>query len=140
MVHALHEICRVLIEQGTVIDLRPLTGPWPIEVVSQRQRKAVGHVTGVAESIGDDTAANEAMRKVASEGLLQRQQEALFDFHYYWNSPDEMQEHVDEEWADFATIGADLWREVRRNWALADADARVSICVKMLIARWKKLD
>jgi len=140
MVHALHEICRVLIAHGTIVDLRPLTGSWPLEVVSNRQRHAIANVTGVAESIADDTAANEAMERTASEGLLRREQEELFDFSYYWNSPAEAKEHIDEEWADFATVGADAWKEVRRHWATADADARVSVRLKLLIARWKKLE
>ena len=139
MVHALHEICRVLIAHGTIIDLRPLTGSWPVEVVTRQQRHAVGNVTGVQEGIADDTAANQAMERAASEGLLQREQEELFDFRYYWNSPGEAQEYVDEEWADFCSLGADVWKEARRQWALADADARVSVRLKMLITRWKKL-
>jgi hypothetical protein len=140
MVHALHEICRVLITHGTIIDLRPLTGSWPMEVVSRRQRHAVGNVTGVPEGIADDTAANQAMERAASSGLLQREHEELFDFHYYWNSPGEAQEYIDEEWADFVSIGAEVWKEVRHRWAIADADARVSVRLKMLITRWKKLD
>jgi hypothetical protein len=140
MVHALHEICRVLITHGTIIDLRPLTGSWPMEVVCRRQQDAVGNVTGLPEGIADDTAANEAMARAASSGLLQREQEELFDFHYYWNSPGEAQEYIDEEWADFVSIGAEVWKEVRRRWAIADADARVSVRLKMLITRWKKLD
>jgi hypothetical protein len=139
MVHALHEICRVLIEHGTIIDLRPLTGAWPVELVSQQGRQAVGKVTGVAESIADDAAANEAMEKAASEGLLRREQEELFDFDYYWNSPGEMKEYMDEEWDDFAGIEPEVWKELRRRWALADADARVSVRLAMLITRWKKL-
>jgi hypothetical protein len=140
MVDALHEICRVLIAHGTVVDLRPLTGSWPMEVVSRRQRYTVGNVTGVAEGIADDSAANEAMERAASERLLQREQEELFDFHYYWNSPGEAQEYIDEEWSEFVGIGAEVWKEVRRHWAVADADARVSVRLKMLITRWKKLD
>ena len=139
MVHALHEICRVLVEHGTLIDLRPLTGSWPIEVVSRRQSQAVGNVTGVAEGFADDTAANEAMGTAASEGLLEREQEELFDFRYYWNSPVEAQQYIEEEWADFASLGEEIWKEVRRHWAIADADAKVSVRLKMLITRWKKL-
>jgi hypothetical protein len=139
MVHALREICRVLIEHGAIIDLRPLTGAWPIEVISRGQRDIVGDVKSVAEGIADDAAANEAMETASSEGWLGREQEDLFDFRYYWNSPGEMKEYMDEEWDDFAAVEADVWQAVRRRWALADADARVSVRLKMLITRWKKL-
>ena len=139
MVHALREICRVLIERGIVIDLRPLTGSWPVEVVSRGRRHAAGYVTGVAEGIADDTAANEAMAKAAGEGLLRRERHELFDFCYYWNSPGEMQEYIDEEWADFVKVDADTATAVRRLWAVAEADARVSVRLTMLITRWIKL-
>jgi hypothetical protein len=138
MVHAHEEICRVLIEQGNVIDLRPLTGSWPMEVVSRGQRRAVGYVTGMAEGIADDTAANEAMAKAAADGLLRREREERFDFCYYWNSPGEMQEYIDEEWADFVKVEADTAKAARRLWAVAEADARVSVRLSMLITRWSK--
>jgi hypothetical protein len=138
MVHALQEICRVLVERGAVVDLRPLTGSWPVEVVSRGQRHAVGYVTGVAEGIADDTAANQAMEKAAIDGLLRRRREELFDFCYYWNSPGEMQEYIDDEWADFVKVEAGTATAARRLWAVAEADARVSVRLSMLITRWTK--
>jgi hypothetical protein len=139
MVHALHEVCRVLIEQGTVIDLRPLTGSWPLEVVSRRARQSAGTVTGLSQGLADDAAANEAMEHALSEGLLRREREELFDFLYYWDSPGEMKKYVDEEWDDFVSIEPDVWKSVRHHWALADADARVCVRLSMLITCWKKV-
>jgi hypothetical protein len=139
MVHALREICRVLTQQGTIIDLRPLTGSWPVEVISGRARQQAGNVTGVPSSVSADAAANRAMEQASAEGLVRREREELFDFSYYWDSPGEMKEFVDEEWDDFVTIEPDVWQGIRHHWTLADADARVRVRLSVLISRWQKV-
>jgi len=50
-----------------------------------------------------------------------------------------MKEYVDEHWADFITVDETIWKNVRSRWAVANADARLRVRVKMLITRWKKL-
>jgi hypothetical protein len=139
MVHALREICRVLIGSGTLLDLRPLAGKWPVEVVSARERKQAGEVTDLPQGLADDAAANLAMSQAASDGLLARDQEEIFPFHYYWDSPGDMRQFVEEEWSDFISIEEGVWNNVRSFWAVANADARVRIRLNMLITRWRKL-
>ena len=139
MVHALGEICRVLIPNGTLIDLRPIAGSWPVEVVSASERKHAGQVTDLPEGLADDAAANLAMAQAATDGLLNRQQEEIFPFHYYWDSPGDLKQYVEEKWSDFIDIDADVWNNIRSLWTVANADARVRVRVDMLITRWKKL-
>ena len=71
--------------------------------------------------------------------MLAREQEEVFPFHYYWDSPGDMRQYVEEEWSDFISIEDDVWKNVRSLWAVADADARVRIQLNMLITRWRKL-
>jgi len=139
MVHALEEIRRVLVAGGTLIDLRPLAGGWPVELVSSRSSQEAGCVTDLPQALEDDTAANSAMAHGESAGLFQREREELFPFHYSWDSPDEMQEYLKKEWADFAEVDETVWKRIRSLWALADADARVGVRLKMLITRWVKV-
>jgi hypothetical protein len=108
-------------------------------VISRRASQAAGFVTGLPEGIADDRAANDALAQASSVGLLRRQQEELFDFRYYWDSPGEAKEYIDEEWEGFVGIEPDVWKGIRHHWALADADARVCVRLSMLITRWKKL-
>ncbi|HET6846024.1 MAG TPA: hypothetical protein VFH29_04275 [Anaerolineales bacterium] len=138
MVHARKEIRRVLTDDGNLIDLRPIADRWPAEVFSSRSRQQVGRVTDLPEGLADDAAANEAMKAVEDSGLFVRQEESSFPFYYTWDSPREMQEYVEEEWADFIGMDAETWKQIRSAWAVADADARVAIRVKMLITRWHK--
>lgn len=138
MVHALNEIHRVLAPDGILIDLRPMADRWLIEVASAREVKEAGRVTDAPEGLEDDHAANEAMAKVEAQGRFIRKQEEFFPLFYYWDSPNEMKEYADEEWADFTTIDEETWKNIRSIWAVANADARLRVRAKMLITRWDK--
>ncbi len=138
MVHALNEIHRVLVPDGMLIDLRPLADRWQIEVASAHEVKEAGRVTDAPEGLEDDRAANESMAKVEAQGRFIRKREEFFPLFYYWDSPNEMKEYVDEEWADFTTIDEETWKNIRSIWAVANADARLRVRVIMLITRWDK--
>jgi hypothetical protein len=137
MVHALSEIGRALTSEGTLIDLRPLADRWTVEVTSARESRRGGRVTDLPQGLEDDAAANQAMQKGAENGWFLREREEIFPFFYYWDSPNEMQEYVEEEWSDFIRIEDDVWRNVRSVWATGDADARVRVRLQMLLTRWK---
>jgi hypothetical protein len=138
MVHALEEIRRVLVDGGALIDLRPIADRWPVELLRGSGRQEVACVTDLPQGLTDDATANDAMRSGESRGLFRRAAEGTFPFYYTWDSPREMQEYIDEEWADFTKLSEGAWQSIRSAWALAEADARVGIRVKMLITRWVK--
>lgn len=138
MVHALQEIRRVLTREGTLIDLRPLAGNWPLEVVSNRAGHEVGRVTDLPEGLEDDAAANRTIARAADDGWFLREKEEMFPLYYYWDSPKDLEAYVEENWSDFISIDQDVYRSLRSVWALADADARVRVRANMLITRWRK--
>jgi hypothetical protein len=137
MVHALNEIQRVLVGGGILIDLRPLMHGSPIEVVSGSRVRFAGVVNQLPEDIANDEAANDAIARAAEQGWFSLERKEFFPFIYSWDSPEEMQEYVEEEWSDFVTIDEEVWRNIRSLWAVADAGALLRIKVKMLIARWR---
>lgn len=139
MVHALGEIHRVLVPDGTLIDLRPLADRWPIEVFSARETRQTGHVTDLPLGLEDDEAANQAMREAEAKGWFLREREEFFPLHYVWDTASDMEKWVDEEWTDFIGLDEEARRATRSAWALGDADSRVRVKAKMLIARWKKI-
>jgi len=137
MVHALKEIHRALAPGGILIDLRPLMDLSPVEVVSVSQTiNLAGVVNQLPEDIANDEAANKAIEKTAEQGWLILERRVFFPFSYYWDSPEEMQAYVEEEWADFVTIHESVWRNVHSLWATANASGRLRVQVKMMIARW----
>jgi hypothetical protein len=139
MVHALNEIRRMLAPDGILIDLRPLAANWPIEVATSQDFLEAGKLSDTSTGLEDDRAANESMANAEAQKWFIRQREEFFPFFYYWDSPNEMKEYVDEHWADFMTVDETTWKNVRSRWAVANADARLRVRVKMLITRWKKI-
>ena len=138
MVHALDEIHRVLVNGGSLVDLRPLLDRWPIEVSSNGENRQVGHVTDLSGPLADDGAANQAMVEAEQRGWFLRERQDVFPFFYYWDTPREMQDHIDETWNDVIRIEDDLWSSLRSSWATANADARVRIRLKMMISSLRK--
>jgi SAM-dependent methyltransferase len=139
MVHALDEIRRTLKPDGVLIDLRPVEENWPVEVNSSTGYQAAGRLIDVPLALTDDEAAFRAMREVESRRWYIKEKEEEFAFFYYWDTPSEMKEFMDEEWGDFEKLEEDVFQKTKSLWALANADARVRVRVKMLITRWRKL-
>ena len=128
----------MLTREGTLIDLRPLAGHWPVEVVSKREGHEVGRVTDLPQGLEDDAAANRTISKAADDGWFSREKEEMFPLYYYWDSPKDLEDYVEENWSDFIAIDQDVYKKLRSVWALADADARVRVRANMLITRWRK--
>jgi len=137
MVHALREIHRTLKPNGLLIDIRPVEDNWTVEIHSAADLKIAGRLTDMPIGVADDAAAFAAMKDVESRGWFVREREEEFAFFYYWDTPSEMKEWIDEEWGDFEKIEEDVYRKTKALWASANADARVRVRVKMLITRWK---
>jgi len=138
MVHALGEIRRVLVRAGVLIDLRPLTDHAPVEIVSANETRRAGTADQTPEDRAYDEAANRAIAHAEAQNWFIKEQEDFFPFNYYWDSPKETQEYIEAEWSNSVTVDEEVWRNARSMWAVANADARVRIQFKMLIAKWRK--
>jgi hypothetical protein len=138
MVHALSEIYRVLVPDGILIDLRPVSDHWRVEVVSAREIREIGHVTDLPLGLEDDNAANQAMTNVELNGWFKRESEEFFPIHYLWDTASEMEKWIDEEWENFIGLDEETKRTARSAWALGDGDSRVRVRVKMLLTSWRK--
>lgn len=139
MVHALEEIHRVLVPNGTLIDIRPLGQRWQIEVASENEIQETGRAMDLPGQVNGDKAANEAMLEAERRGWFLRSSEEFFPFFYSWDTPSEMEEFMNDDWADFIELSEDVKMATRSTWALANADSRVRVRMKVLLSTWKKL-
>jgi hypothetical protein len=137
MVDALGEIFRVLVPGGVLIDLRPVSDRWPIEVVSARGVRETGRFQDLPTGLSDDDAANRAMAQAAVNGWFLRDRETFFSYTYSWDTPSEMEAWLDEEWNESLALDDETKRSTRSTWAVSDADSRVRVNVKLLISTWK---
>ena len=140
MVHALDEIRRTLRSNGILIDLRPVSSNWSVEVASSTGYQLAGELNEMPEGLADDEAAFKAMREVESRRWFIKEKEEEFSFFYYWDTPSEMKEFIETEWENFEKLEEDVFQETKSLWVSANADARVRVRVKMLITRWRKTE
>ncbi len=138
MVHALDEIRRTLKPNGILIDLRPVESNWSVEVVSSAGWQAAGRLSDLPTAVEDDEAAFNAMRAAESNGWYSKKEEKEFAFFYYWDTPSEMKEFMEDEWEDFEKLEESVYKKTSSMWASANADARVRVRVNMLITKWEK--
>lgn len=140
MVHALDEIRRTLKSKGTLIDLRPVEENWRVEVVSTGSTcQAAGRLSDQPVGVADDEAAFQAMREAEANGWYVKENEEAFDFFYYWDTPSEMKEFMENEWEDFEKLEERVYRKTSSLWVSAGAEARVRVRVKMLVTCWKRI-
>jgi len=138
MVHALQEIGRVLVTEGHIVDLRPITDRWPIEISSEQNIRQLGRLLDLPAALADDAAANEAISQVSQAGWLVLKKQEIFDFFYYWDTPEEMLEYIQEEWDDFISVPKHVQAKIQKFWVNSEPGWRIRIRIKMLIALWKK--
>jgi len=140
MVHALEEIKRTLVPRGLLIDLRPLLGGWPVEVAWGNEYRQVGRLTDAPEGLADDESANRAIDEAARRGWFTLEGGDRFSLFYSWDTANDMEAYLREEWDGFAQLDEKVARAAKSAWAVANADARVRVRVDMLLNCWRKVD
>ena len=134
MVHALDEIYRVLAPGGLLLDLRPVSGDTPLEIVRTGVVELAGHFDESSDH-PDDVAANNAIARAVRRGQFVRERDGQFRFAYYWDSVDEMRAYVKDRWTASRLPGG-VSRKARR--LMAPGDGKVRARVRMSITRLRK--
>jgi len=139
MVHALEEIRRVLIQDGILLDLHPVAERWPIEIVRGNDTLVTGRITDLPSALDDDRAADVAIEEAIRRGWFIRKKKVFFEYNEYWDNPDELIEHVTEQWSSFSQLGDDVQKATRNAWKTASDNWRLRIKFKMLLNHMQKL-
>jgi hypothetical protein len=138
MVHALAESWRVLKVGGRLIDLRPYSSGWPVEIVNRDTQRLAGPLDDSLGS-GVDSASDNAVLEAVQSGWFEKEDEGSFEYAYYWDSVDEMREFVKENWRKSATVPDSVLSEARRLVPLMGEHVQIRIRRTMLIASYRKL-
>jgi hypothetical protein len=136
MVHALREIWRVLVPGGILLDLRPLCASWPVEIVAGERVLRAGALDDSLAMV-DDLAANHAVEQVVRDGWFRRERGGTFTYDWYWDTLDELKEHVEERWHPIA-LPDSVYAQAQRT-AASVAGVSVRVRVHMMIGRYRKL-
>ncbi len=75
---------------------------------------------------------------MSQAGWFALEQTEIFDFLYYWDTPEEMQAYISEQWEDFIALPAEVLTNIQAIWANSATGSRVRVRLKMLIAMWRK--
>jgi len=137
MVHALREVWRVLAPDGVLIDLRPFFCSWSVEVVTEKQVLFAGRLDDSGRQY-KDLLSNAALAQVQREGWFALEQEASFDYFFYWDTPDEMKAYIHEDWEPRTYLPEEVWAEAQRLVASAGSNTRVRVRENIIISRWRK--
>jgi hypothetical protein len=94
MVDALLEVRRVLVAEGIVIDVRPVTAPVIIESVSA-DRVTTGVEVDAYGAVEDEAAADAAIRYALSNAWFAFHRSRQFDFEVYYDSAADLKAFVE---------------------------------------------
>jgi len=94
MVDALLEARRVLVAEGIVIDVRPITAPALIESVSAAQVTAAVDIDAYGAT-EDEAAADAAVRHALSHAWFAFELSRTFDFEVYYDSAEDLKTFVE---------------------------------------------
>jgi hypothetical protein len=135
MVHALKEIWRVLMPGGVLLDLRPFCASWPVEVVAGKRVMRAGALDD-SLSLVDDLAANRAVEQVIADGWFRRDRSGSFTYDWYWDTLDELREHVEERWHPIA-LPDSVYAQAQRLASHVD-HAVFRVRVNIIVGRYVK--
>ena len=138
MVDALREALRVLVPDGTVVDLRPCSARYPIEVVTSNREFQIGEFAGYGMEIVD-RAADRAVRRMTDSGWLIVQESKRFEVSKYWDTVEEIEPFLSEERRiqGVEPPYADLERAYRKLRAGIAGEARIRYRLPVMLAVYR---
>jgi hypothetical protein len=138
MVHALEESWRVLRVDGRLVDLRPTSPSWKVEVISQGQALVVGEFDDPAGR-SEDAASNQAISEMLHRRRFSEEKFEIFEYEYYWDSVDGMVKHIEDDWLGESKVPEFIIKASRRLMDDAPGYTEIRIKRKMIFGIYSKL-
>lgn len=122
MVDALKDAWRVVVDRGTLLDLRPRPLAYRLELVTADDVIRVGY-TDTAGRAQDDAAADAAVALVSAEGLFAPRSRVEFDTEIVWDDVSDLKSFVTKREGTRVTPSYDELERAYRT-AARDSNAR----------------
>jgi hypothetical protein len=138
MVHALKEAHRVLVPQGIMIDVRPLSVDVPLEIIYKGGRESAGMID-MSPDIELDKAADQAIESVVKDRIYIENDKEYFDFAYYWKTIKDMQDDLEEFWKDDVILPEEVIQQASLLFSKQRFQTQIRIGVQMKLGKYEKL-
>jgi hypothetical protein len=137
MVHALKEAHRVLVPQGIMIDVRPLSVDVPLEIIYKDGSESAGMID-MSPDIDNDIAADKAIESVLKERIYKESSKEYFDFAYYWKTIKDMEDDLDEFWKDDVILPDQVIQQARLLFNKRRPQTQIRVGVRMKLGKYEK--
>ncbi len=137
MVHALEEARRVLVPHGFMVDLRPYCLDAPLEVVHAEGIEPAG-VVDTSLCRADDAAAEKAVFDAVHAGLFKELKLDIFDFAFFWKSPQDMHADINGQWKWDVVLPKDVSRRAARLYRKHPSPATLRLRIRMKMVVFEK--
>jgi len=137
MVHALKEAHRVISPGGIMIDVRPLSTDGPLEIVYAGGSDSAGLID-MSPGADLDREADQAIDTVFAAGFYKEINIEYFDFAYYWETVEGMEEDIEQNWQGELVITEEVWAKAHQLFDMQRPDTKVRIVVRMKLGVYTK--
>ena len=137
--HALEQIQRTLKPDGTLFDMRPVSHNWPVEVFVSGETYLAGHIDSTAKA-PDDLAADQALEEVVARSLFHSEISDGFEYEYFWDTPQQMQDFISENWSSNSRLPVEVVEEAERLADQDEYDGRIRVRRNMIVGVYRALE
>ena len=137
MVHALKEAYRVLIPQGIMIDVRPLSVDVPLEIIYKGGSESAG-IIDMSPDIDLDIAADRAIASVVKDRIFVESKVEFFDFAFYWKTLKDMQDYMEEFWKDDVIVPEEVVKQARILMGKLRPQTQIRVGIQMKLGKYEK--
>jgi hypothetical protein len=138
MVHALKEAYRILVPQGILIDVRPLSVNVPLEVIYKGGSESAG-ILDLRPERDSDIAADRAIESVLMDQIYKELMLEYFDFTYYWKTIKDMKADLEEYWKDDVIVPPEVFQQARMLFKKRHPQTKIRVGVQMKLGKYEKL-
>jgi len=137
MVHALKEAYRVLIPQGIMIDVRPLSVDVPLEIIYKGGSESAG-IIDMSPDIDLDIAADRAIASVVKDRIFVESKVEFFDFAFNWKTLKDMQDYMEEFWKDDVIVPEEVVKQARILMGKLRPQTQIRVGIQMKLGKYEK--